>query len=86
MLLFLHAGIDFVKRKKDKMLHYVIKSSELKQNFKSWFISIRGLNKEFPLWLRGLRIQHSVHEDVGLIPDLAQWVKDPALHLLWHRS
>ena len=34
---------------------------------------------EFLLWLRGLRIRHSVHEDVGLIPDLTQWVKDPAL-------
>ena len=25
-------------------------------------------NLEFPLWLRWLETQHSVHEDVGLIP------------------
>ena len=38
-------------------------------------------NMEFPLWLSGLRTHHSVYEDVGLIPGLAQWVKD--LELLW---
>ena len=27
-------------------------------------------------WVKDL---HSVHEDVGLIPGLTQWVKDPAL-------
>ena len=34
---------------------------------------------EFPLWLSGLRTQHSVREDLGSIPGLVQGVKDPAL-------
>ena len=28
------------------------------------------------LWLSWLKTQHSVYEDVGLIPGPAQWVKD----------
>ena len=31
------------------------------------------------MWLSLSRSRHSVCEDVGLIPSLAQWVKDPAL-------
>ena len=34
---------------------------------------------ELPLWLSGLRPQHSVHKDTDSIPGLAQWVKDLAL-------
>ena len=38
---------------------------------------------KFLLWLRGLRTQHSVSENVGLIPGLSQWVKDEMLLWLW---
>ena len=30
------------------------------------------MDREFLLWLSGLRSQHSLHEDVGLIPSLTQ--------------
>ena len=35
--------------------------------------------EEFPLWLSGLRTQHCFCEHLGLIPGLAQWVKDLVL-------
>ena len=42
------------------------------------FLSFKRLTKEFPLWFRGLRTQHSLCEDEGSIPGLTQWVEDPA--------
>ena len=30
-----------------------------------------------------LTSETSIHEDMGLFPGLTQWVKDPALSLLW---
>lgn len=33
----------------------------------------------FPSWAQQVKNPTSVHEDVGLIPGLTQWVKDPAL-------
>ena len=38
-----------------------------------------GSKEELLLWLSGLRTQHSVCEDSGLIPGLTQGVKNPAL-------
>ena len=35
----------------------------------------RKAHPEFPLWLSRLRTLHSVCDDAGSIPDLAQWVK-----------
>ena len=39
---------------------------------------LEGDEEEFLLQLSRLRTR-LVHEDVGLIPNLAQWVKDPSL-------
>ena len=39
----------------------------------------KGFGMEFPVWPSRLRIRYSVHGDVGSIPSLTQWVKDPAL-------
>ena len=43
------------------------------------FIGGKKKKSEFPLWLSRPRTSHSVHEDVGSIPGLSQWVKDPML-------
>ena len=46
------------------------------------------LNREYLLWLGGLRTPCCLYEDVDSIPVRAQWVKDPALpqaEVLSHR-
>ena len=38
-----------------------------------------------PIVAQWLTNPTSISEDVGSIPDLAQWAQDPALLWLWHR-
>ena len=51
----------------------------------NYLINANGLIKmELPLWLSGLMTWCCLSEDVNSIPDLTQWVKNPALPQLWH--
>ena len=43
------------------------------------YFEFKALKQEFPSWCNGLTNTTGNCEVVGSIPDLAQWVKDPAL-------
>ena len=53
-------------------------SGTLEKNGKRMFQEDNDI-MEFLLWHGGLRTQHNLCEDVGLIPGLTPWVKDPVL-------
>ena len=46
---------------------------------------MRNLKVGVPVVAQQLTNPTSVHEDMGSIPSLTQWVKDPVLLWLWRR-
>ena len=68
----------YQKRKRKKSKHMPL-WKVIKQNTYTELLEIKNKKVEFSLCLSRLRTQHYLHEDVGSIPSLAQWVKDPVL-------
>ena len=48
-------------------------------NFKRRLLDFRKWETRVPVVTQQIKNPASIHQDVGLIPSLAQWVKDPEL-------
>ena len=60
-------------------IHQIPGNPEYSGKLRRENLTLKSEQLEFPVWLSGLRTQHSLCEDVVPIPGLAQWVKAPAL-------
>ena len=48
-------------------------------------LSLKKINLGIPMVAQQVKNPTSIHEDGGLIPGLAQWVRDLPLPWLWHK-
>ena len=57
-----------------------------KQKQKAYQLSFQTIRFGVPTVAQCVKKLTSIHEDMGSIPGLAKWVKDPKLPKLWSRS
>ena len=73
------AAIALIQPLPWKPPYAALKSKKKKDTGNNCSLMKYKLNLEAPVEAQWLTNPHSIHEDAGSIPGLAQWVKDPAL-------